>query len=135
MILLFFLSDIYFVRLILQVIQDFSSVSGLKLNLNKTQGIGIEKNVKFDGAECQELGIIWSQKIEILGISFSYCADVINSNFERIIDKAKGTNKTWYSRSLTIYGRIPLVKLLINSLLQYIRQVFVIPSKVLQEIE
>ena len=68
-------------------------------------------------------------------ISFSYCVNVINSNFEKIIDKAKGTIKTWYNRSLTIYSRILLVKLLINSLLQYVGQVFVIPSKVLQEIE
>ena len=71
------MSDINFNRLILQVIQDFSSVSGLKLNLNETQGIRFGQNVKFDGAECQELGIIRSKKIEILGISFSYCANVI----------------------------------------------------------
>ena len=98
--------------------------------MNKTQGIGIGQNLKFDGAECQELGIIWNQKIEILGISFSYCANVINSNFERIINKAKGTIKTGHRKSLTIYGRILLVKLLINSILQYIGQVFVIPYKV-----
>ena len=61
-----FFSDINSVCLILQIIQDFSLISGLKLNLNKMQGIGIGQNVNFDSVKCQELGIIWSQKIEIL---------------------------------------------------------------------
>ena len=79
--------------------------------------------------------VIVQSRIEILGIVYSYELDSINSNFQKEVDKASNNIKCWYSRHLTLYGRVFLVKSLICSLLQYIGQVYVFPDKYINKNE
>ena len=46
----------------------------------------------------------WNNKIEIIGIVYSHCDQIIETNFERIVDKAKANISCWYGRKLTLYG-------------------------------
>ena len=91
--------------------------------MNKTQAmhIGITKNNSGNN-----LGVKWSEKIDILGIIYSYNMQYVNESFQKLVDKANAINKPWFLRELTLYGRILLVKSLIYSLFQYISQVYVI---------
>ena len=79
--------------------------------------------------------IVLLNKLEILVIIYSYYQDVININFDKLINKLSSNIKCWYSRSLTLYGRIVLFKSLVCSTLQYVGQVFVIPEQFLKVIE
>ena len=53
----------------------------------------------------------------------------VNDNFEKLVNKAEKVIMPWFSRGLTIYGRILLVKYLLSSLLQYAGQVYIMQAK------
>ena len=122
----FFLSNTNSVREVLSLCNLFSLFSGLKLNMNKTLAmrIGITKNNSGNN-----LGVKWSEKIDILGIIYLYNMQYVNESFQKLVDKANAIIKPWFLRELTLYGRILLVKSLIYSLFQYISQVYVIPDR------
>ena len=91
----------------------FAHCSNFKINVNKTQimAVGVKP-------ELQPPNIVLLSKIEILGIIYSYNQDVININLDKLINKICSNIKCWYSRSLTLYGRIVLVKSLVCSTLR-----------------
>ena len=113
--IILFLSDKDSVMAVLKLLQDFAIFSGLRINLSKTQLIKLGKD--FD---LQIDGVMVQSRIEILSIVYSYDRDSINLNFQKLVDKANNNIKCWYSRHLTLYGHVLLVKCLICSLLQYI---------------
>ena len=126
------LRDVNSLKEVFVMIEQFSICSGLKLNVNKTQGMVIGSRAEI-GVE-QLPPIYWDNKINILGIVYSYDIVNINSNFQSIVDKAKSNIKCWYGRHLTMYGKIVLIKSLVCSLLQYVGHVYVIPDVYIKEL-
>ena len=74
----------------------------------------------------------WSQKgVKVLGIQITHDqSDLINSNFNPVIDKMENIIKIWLMRDFkTLYGKATIVKTFIQSQLVYQLSVLPSPSK------
>ena len=72
-----FLNNEYELKQSIQILDTFGSLSGLKLNIHKCEGLwlGAQKHLQFN---CRSFGIKWPPQIKYLGI---YLGHDYNSNF------------------------------------------------------
>ncbi len=118
----------------LQLVKQFSRISGLCLKNRKTQAIWVgcwkfrKKNVG---------DIKWNVTpdnfVKILGITFNSekRIEYIRENWQKRLIKCQNIIKTWKSRRLTINGRIMLVKSLLASQISYMMQCTILPDLIL----
>ncbi|MDY6822057.1 MAG: reverse transcriptase domain-containing protein, partial [Deferribacterota bacterium] len=127
------LQDIKSAKEFLKTIDEFGKHSGLKLNIEKTEGMWLGKN---KNNQSKPLGISWSnQPLKILGIYMSYNKEENNRlNFEEKITKCKQILNLWQTRNLTLLGKTQIVKTFIISQFSYPTRVNTIPDKYLDEI-
>ena len=114
---------------VMLIIDKFSKVSGLRLNKNKSEamGLGRSKNAHFN------CGVKWVKEIKILGIYFSHskCASSNEKNWEPKIDCIKQIIKQWEKRNLSLLGKICVIKTFMLSQLVHVLQAICLPEKVL----
>ena len=127
-----FLKDNNDARLIIDIIDEFTLISGLKLNKHKSEamGIGATKNLRnLNTLKCVN-------EIKILGLHFSnsICASENEKNWTKRIEYMKKLIITWEKRNLGIIGKICIAKSLLLSQLVYVIQAICLPEKVLKEI-
>ena len=117
----------------LQIMSSFSNVSGLTLNVSKCEAMWIGSSKHRQDSFCN---FKWKKKIKILGTYFSNdrSASNIEENYKERIAKIKRLIASWEKRNLSIMGKIIVVKTFLLSQLIYFMQAFVIPDKVLTEI-
>ena len=100
------------ISLALNLIEIYGTLSGLKLNRNKTEGIwlGKLKNTK-DKFE----NVNWTKTVvKSLGVYFGLNREECKKlNTAKIIDKSDKTLNLWKRRNLTMIGRINIIKSLI----------------------
>ena len=93
---------------VVKVFEDFYRYAGLKINVDKTEAVWLEKNNRY-GKICNIT--ITSKPIKVLGIWLSKDADeVLKLNFEERIDKLNILLNAWKQRNLTIKGKITILK-------------------------
>jgi len=94
-----------------KVLNEFESVSGLKVNVAKTEAMGLGG---FDEPICKELNIQWvNSTTRVLGIQIAREANTLVAvNYENIIDKIKAKLNVWRRRNLSIIGKINIIKCL-----------------------
>ena len=128
-----FLTDETDLRTALDILNGFKYISGLSLNLSKCEAMWIGRNKHRNDTFC---GFKWKSKIKILGTYFSNDknASSIEDNYRERIAKIKRLISTWEKRNLSIMGKIIVVKTFLISQLVYFMQAFIIPDKVLTEI-
>ena len=101
-----FLKDETSIQVALTIIQDFSSVSGLHLNLDKTEGltIGSLKNHRPN----VDPRIKWpTEPIRYLGIYIGYNFNVCDKkNWTDKLDSMQKLIDCWRTRELSIFGKI-----------------------------
>ena len=119
---------------IIKTIELFSKVSGLKLNMQKTEGIWLSKNGVIP---TDVLDIKWSiGPVKSLGIYFGLKETEIQKlNWESKLDKLKRLLSVWRKRNLTIYGRAVIINVIALSQLLYNMNMIVTPEYVLKEVE
>ena len=122
----------------LSFFDKFSEISGLKLNLNKTEAmwLGTWKN-RNDTLGKTRWKLCPNNVITILGISFSSTRKVIelvDQNIEPKFAKCEAIMKSWANRNLTVIGKITLAKSLIASQFLYLLQSFILPDHLLRRI-
>ncbi|KAL2893859.1 LINE-1 retrotransposable element ORF2 protein [Bienertia sinuspersici] len=127
--------DKYSIEKILQDFNAFSRVSGLKANNNKTE-------VYACGLKEEELQqIIKNSGFKRGSLPFKYlgvptCSKKIGvGQCEKLVEAMTARIKTWSSRHLSFAGRSQLINSVLLSIHQYWAQVFVLPTKVLRDIE
>ena len=105
-----------------QTIQQFSNVSGLKLNSSKTNVIWLGSSRNSNVRYMQHLDMSWNpETFKILGIIFTNdLHDVVNLNFQEKIKEMKYLYKVWIKRQITPLGRVAVLKSLILSKLIYL---------------
>ena len=127
-----FLRDEGDFNIIMQIINEFSNISNLYLNKEKSEamGIGQSKNMR------RRDGLKWVKEIKILGIFFSntMCASVNEKNWQERINTIKRMIVQWEKRQLGYLGKICVIKSLFLSQLIYVMQAICIPEHVLKEI-
>lgn len=127
------LADIKSARLFLEVVEEFGTFSGLKLNREKTEGMWIgSKHTESS----RPLGISWPNKpLRFLGVYVGYDEEACNAlNFESRIHKCRQIMGMWQRRNLTFQGRIQIIKTFIISQFLFTMSATVIPDKYIKEI-
>lgn len=127
------LTDIDSAREFLAAVRTFGDFSGLKLNIEKTEGMWLGS---LRNSREKPLGIVWSEKsLRVLGVYVSYDETESNKlNFDNKVCKAKQLLNLWSSRNLTLHGRIQIVKTFIISQFNFVCSVLPTPDYIIKQI-
>ena len=120
-----FLSNNSSVSFALQLFEEFYRYAGLKLNKSKTEATIVYNDGTLHAD--QKLGITWIDKpFRTLGIWFALdSSEMIRLNISEKINKMKDILNIWQSRSLTLKGKITVLKSLIIP--QILQLAYVLP--------
>ena len=99
----------------INMLKEFYSISGLKINEKKTQAIRIGNIVDGQQTLCNEIKLEWSNTFKLLGIVFDSQLEKMQCNYDKAMEKAEKIMKNWRYRFLTIYGRNVIAKTLLLS--------------------
>ena len=99
----------------LNVLEIYGSLSGLRVNTEKTKIIWIGKKKHSKDKLLISAKLDWgSSEFNLLGIDFSVDLERIpQTNYTKTLDKARKTMKNWNTRLLTPIGRITVIKSLL----------------------
>ena len=126
-------SDLKSAKRIFKVLKLFAKWSGLKINLEKTEGmwLGAQK-----GSLEEPLGITWPKTpIKALGIYYSYDKqEAENANFEDKIEKLIRQLHWWKARKLSLSGKILIVKALGISKFSLVASMLHLPEKIIKSV-
>ena len=116
-------------------IQIFTSMSGLKINTNKTKCLPIGK--KSNTLQMNSHGIQYVEELKILGITFNRNNENLATiNTIKILSSVEKEVLQWNRRHLTLIGKITVVKALLLSKLVHIFIALPNPPKnVIEKIE
>ena len=102
------LADLNSARALLKLLNDFEKVSGLKLNVMKTEAMWIGS---LQSCEEEPLGFRWKTCVKFLGIFITYdVKHLVEKNFKQRLKKIKNLTNLWKSRNLSIHGKSTLLK-------------------------
>ena len=102
-------------------ISKFGEISGLNMNLSKTQVIWIGSKKYSTDTLCHKYKLKWgATKFDLLGIEFDVnLHNIPKLNFDKKLVKLKKIITQWQKRNLTPIGRITIIKTLIISQLNH----------------
>ena len=122
-------------RSLVNIINNFSLISGLHANIDKTHVIPI--GLITDPAEilCPDLGLNWTSSFKLLGLEIDSKLEKLQVNMEKKIIKVKSLITLWEKRNLTTTGRVAIAKSILLSQLVYPMQVLDLTQENLDEIE
>ncbi|XP_021730591.1 uncharacterized protein LOC110697534 [Chenopodium quinoa] len=133
--LLFSRADFVSIQLLLQAFQKFSCASGLMANLSKSEVYfgGISD---FDKDQLQTfLGMSrGSLPFRYLGVPLS-SKKLTVAQYRPLVERVTARIGCWTSRHLSYTGRLQLIKSVLFGIQAYWAQIFILPKKILREIE
>ena len=99
-------------RMAVKYLKDFSEISGLQCNLDKTSviPIGTEMDITDDNILCPDLDLTWETEFVILGFQIDNKLEKLSVNFKKCNDKVKALIVKWGAYNLSINGRVTIVK-------------------------
>lgn len=106
----------------LRVLQLYADISGLKINLDKTNVIWIGSKKHSQDSICVKWGLKWgSSTFTLLGIKFSVdLEEMIILNYKSRLKEIENTLQKWSKQTLTPLGKITIIKTLLISKLNYL---------------
>ena len=118
----------------LKVLQEFYNISGLKIQVDKTQAtiIGVEH---FLPPWSNEFDIIWKDNFKLLGIQFDNLLKDMDRNIDNKLNAMTETMRKWEYKILTPIGRLNIAKTFITSKISHIGFTIPIAPKIQKEIE
>lgn len=100
---------------------NFNTISGLKINLSKTQLVWIGSKKYSTEKLCHEMNFHWTTQFKLLGIQFDVdLANIPKLNYDKKLVKIKEIINQWNKRHTTPIGRITLIKSLIISQMNHL---------------
>ena len=129
-----FLKDIESLKNALALIDNFSKISGLKLNKDKCEAFWI---CSLASSNSMPLGLKWTKgMIKCLGI---WCGpnidDAINFNFKEKIEKIKTVLNIWKQHRLSLKGKITVVKTFAMPIILYPANCLYVPDWVTKQVD
>ena len=100
-------------RRCMTLLDEFSNLSGLKVNWTKTLAvtIGLNNQFRYDAGFGNQITWQSGGKFTLLGIAYDLDKDDFSAiNYENKIKDFEKTLKDWNARKLTIYGKICIIK-------------------------
>ena len=106
----------------LQTLDDFSKISGLRLNAGKTEALWIGSKIGQEKISVPEKDLKWPKyKVKALGLWLSTDPDLAKTlNYKEKTEKIRKLLSCWKYRRLTLLGKITVLKSLIASQLVYL---------------
>ena len=102
------LSDLNSADALFSLLKEFEKVSGLKLNVKKTEAMWIGS---LKSCEDQPLGVKWQTCVKFLGIHITYDIKLsVEKNFKQRLKKIKNVINLWKVRGLSIHGKVTIIK-------------------------
>ena len=101
------------------ILNRFYSLSGLKIQIEKTQVVCFGPLPAINYKMCEDLALNWSQNFELLGIKFNPNLQNMEINLEKKIEEIDITINNWKFRFLTPLGRCCIAKTLLLSKLSH----------------
>ena len=117
----------------LNIVEEFGDVSGLKLNIKKTEGLWLGRGRNRNDT----LGNIkWSNNnIKALGIYFGYNKhELEEQNWLEKIENIKKCLKIWNCRDLSLQGRVLIIKTMALAKVVYLLSALSVPKWVINAI-
>ena len=102
-------------RYCVKIMDDFYLLSGLRMQLEKTQIIVIGNGNEPIENICPELNLIWEQDFTLLGVKFDANLEKMQENFTAKMDDIKNVISNWQYRLLSPLGRCCVAKSLLLS--------------------
>ena len=106
----------------LQILDLFSEISGLRLNIKKTEALWIGSKIGKEVNLSPEKNFKWvKDKVKALGVWLSTNPETtIEANYSEKLTKVRNSLSCWELRRLSLLGKITVLKSLIASQLVYI---------------
>ena len=94
------------------ILENFSNISGLRLNTKKCQVLRIGSSKYTDVAYMKNTKFQWSSiEARALGMIFTNNkTDIMKLNLEKKISQLKTCLKQWQHKKLTLMGKVTIVK-------------------------
>ena len=108
-------------RNLLNIIKDFSKISGLHANIQKTTIIPCGGNFSIEEEDqlCKEFNLKWQSSFTLLGIVIDSRLEKLQDNLETKLLKVSSLAAKWRMRKLTLRGRVAIAKCTLISQLVY----------------
>ena len=106
-----------------KILKDFTTLSGLHCNIEKTNVIPIGGNFNPENALCNHLGLQWTDNFTILGFDVDNKLENLDKNFKKIHEKVRKLALNWSKYSLNIRGKITIAKSILLPQYTYIASV------------
>ncbi|GJX30996.1 RNA-directed DNA polymerase, eukaryota [Tanacetum coccineum] len=119
----------------MHILHCFSLVSGLKINLQKSHLLGVGISTQIVNAAAMSLDCsVMRAPFKYLGVMVGGNMSLVKS-WDEIIGKLNSRLSKWKSSTLSIGGRLTLLKLVLGSSLIYTMSLHKVPKSVLNEME
>ena len=120
----------------LNILEVFGTLSGLKINHDKTKVIWIGKKKRSKEKLNLSVKLNWGEEnFKLLGIEFSVnLATIPEINFNKAITRVNSIIHLWRNRSLTPIGKITVIKTLLLSQFNHLFASILTPIKILDKI-
>ena len=99
-------------RLTLEILDNFFQLSGLRISVSKTKAIWFGQGHQNNFKLCPDLVLDWDTKFTLLGIDFTNNLEGMESNFKSKLEVIRKLFNLWINRTLTVYGKIVVIKTL-----------------------
>jgi hypothetical protein len=106
------------VAMILELLREFDSCSGLSINISKTQLMVVGTDNWGTGERI--LGVNVVDKVKILGVTLDRKLDLLSENWDRVITKMGRLARYWGTFGLSIAGRVMVTKTFLMSQAVYL---------------
>ena len=125
------LVDLNSAQALLKLLNDFEKVSGLKLNVMKTEAIWIGS---LQSCEDEPLGFKWKTCVQFLAILITYDVKIlVEKNFKQRLKKIANLINLWKSRGLSIHGKVNVITAILLSKMIYPSSFLSTPATVIKE--
>ena len=104
----------------METLDSFFRLSGLRISVSKTKAIWFGKGSSNTNNLCPDLKLDWDFKFRLLGVDFHNNLENMDSNFETKIEEIEKLLNCWIHRTLTVYGKITVIKTLALSKLSHL---------------
>ena len=107
-------------RKTVKTLDMFYRISGLKISLSKTKAVWFGQQHNNPQKLCPDIPLDWDNKFRLLGVDFFNNLEGMECNFFQKMEEIKKVFNCWIYRTLTIYGKIVIVKTLALSKLSHL---------------
>ena len=107
--------DLVSINNLFDTLEKFGTFSGCKVNILKSEGIWLGSLKKSREKPFSEKGLVWGNSVfSCLGIKFSLDLDLLfELNYNQRLGNIEQTLNCWRSRSLSLIGKVTVVKTLV----------------------